>query len=300
MERAAALALAPARPCASIGGLPYRIAAPPEAVEVEDPYAAVLRAQRRRARLVSALVAVFVACGLIKVARSGTQPSSRPPLTEETRVSSARVAIAGARARSAAAQARFETGVRLAIAQDVGPRPDLGVCPIGLSRAPSLVHSRAAFPLLIIGAAEVADPIPSQAVADVLADVGRAEARLAAGRFEEATLYARALDRPERFGYDVILVARATKQVRALSGNAYEPGEIEGRAYVFDFASGRVVCAGEVTARSSKAIGYVYSDRDDTPARLGPVASMGDAIREDIRWQTERAIIEAVRWRAGP
>ena len=120
-----------------------------------------------------------------------------------------------------------------------------------------------------------------------------------AGRFEEANLYGRALDRPERFGYDVVLVARAATKPRAVSGTEYVPGEIEGRAYVYDFASARVVCAADVKAKSSKQIGYVYSDRSDTPPSLGPLASMGDAIHEDIRLQTERAIVDAVRWRAG-
>ena len=98
----------------------------------------------------------------------------------------------------------------------------------------------------------------------------------------------------------MVLVARTTREPRAVSGRAYEPGEIEGRAYLYDFSSGRVVCAGDLTAKSSKEIGYVYSDRSDTPPSLGPVASMGDAIHEDIRLQTERAIVAALRWRAGP
>jgi hypothetical protein len=248
---------------------------------------------------VSALVVICCAGGLARVARSGQRPPPRRPITEATRLGGARVAIASARARASAAQVRFETAVREAIAQDIGPRPDLGACPVALPSTSSLVYGRTAFPLLVVDRTEVVATLPSQAIADVLADARRAEGHLAAGRFEEATLYARALDRPERFGYDVVLVANASKQVRALSGNAYEPGEIEGRAYLFDFASGRVVCAGDVKARSSKEIGYVYSDRNDTPVSLGPVASMGDAIREDIRRQTERAIIGAMRWRAG-
>lgn len=282
--------------------VPYRIAAPPapepfEDPGAEEPYAAVLRAQRRRARVVSVLVALFVAGGLAKVARSGQPP--RRPLTEATRVDSAREAIASARARAAAAQTRFEHDMRLAIDGDLVPRPDLGACPLPLPAAPSLMAGRPSFPLLVVERDEVRGTLPSQAVAGVLADVRRAEGHLAAGRFEEAKLYARALDRPERFGYDVVLVARAATKPRALSGSEYVPGEMAGRAYLYDFASGRVVCAGDVAARSSKAIGYVFSDRSDTPAWLGPVASMGDAIQEDIRLQTERAIVDAMKWRAG-
>lgn len=281
-------------------GVPYRINAlpEPEPAEVEDPYARVLRAQRRRARLVSVLVVIGAAGGVVKVARS-SQPPPRRVITEATRTDGARAAIAGARARAASAQARFEAGMREALAAKVVARADLGACPFALP-AGSLASGRAAFPLLTIEQSDASGTLPSQAVAGVLADVHRAEAHLAAGRFEEAQLYARALDRPERFGYDVVLVASTRKRPRALSGNEFEPGDIEGRAYVYDFASGRVVCAGDVKAKSSKEIGYVFSDRTDTPAWLGPVASMSDAISEDMRLQTERAIVAAVQFRAGP
>jgi hypothetical protein len=283
--------------------VPYRIPAPPEphTLDVEEPYAAVLRAQcrnARNARIAGVLVVVGLAVGVAKVARSNPPP--RQPLTEAVRIDGARVAIAGARARAASAQVRFEATMRQAIADDVVPRPDLGACPITLPAASSLVAGRTAFPLLSVARAEVGETLPSQAVAGVLADVRRAEGHLAAGRFEEAKLYARALDQPERFGYDVVLVARTAMEPRAVSGHAYEPGEIEGQAYLYDFSSGRVVCAGDVTSKSSREIGYVYSDRSDTPPSLGPVASMGDAIREDLQLQTERAIVAALRWRSGP
>jgi hypothetical protein len=281
--------------------LPYRIASPPEPepAESEDPYAAVLRAQRRRARIVSAAVVLFAAAGLARAARSGPSHAQRR-IPEAARVDGARLAIAGARVRAGAAQVRFEAKMREAIGEDLAPRPDLGVCPIALPPASSLVRGRPAFPLLTIERAELTGTLPSQAVAGVLTDVRRAEAHLAAGRVEEAKLYALALDRPERFGYDVVLVARAAKRPRALPGNQYEPGEIQGRAYIYEFASGRVVCAADVEARSSRAVGYVFSDRIDTPASLGPVASMGDAIEADIVLQTERAIVEGVRWRVEP
>lgn len=289
--------------------MPYRIAAPPDPdpAEIEDPYAAVLRGQRRRARLVSALVLVFCGAGLAKVALAKVSPAERDPKAtsarpEIVRIERARIAIAGASARAASAQARFESALRSAIDDGVVARPDLGACPITLPAASSLVLGRTSFPLLTVDRAEVggAGTLPSQAVAAVLADVRLAESHLAAGRFEEAALYGRALDRAERFGYDVVLVAQADKKPRALSGSAYEPGDIAGRAFVYDFASGKVVCAGDVHAKSSRSIGYVYSDRNDAPASLGAIASMSDAIREDIYLQTERAIIDAIHYRSGP
>jgi hypothetical protein len=282
--------------------VPYRVSSPPdrEPEELEDPYVAVLRRQRRRTRVMSVAVVVLAGAGLVKVARSSEPPRDRAVRAEAARIAGAREALASARARAEGAQARFEAGVREAIAQDVGPRGDLGACPVTLPPASSIVRGRAAFPLLTVRRDELGGRLPSQAVAEVLADARRAEAHLAAGRSEEATLYARALDRPERFAYDVVLVTEADKPVRALSGTAYEPGEIAGRAYLYDFASQRVVCAGDVRAQSSREVGYMYSDRDDTPPSLGPLASMDDAIREDIRRQTEQAIRTALRFRSGP
>jgi hypothetical protein len=262
----------------------------------------VLRSQGRRARIVTAGIALLLVAGAVKIARSDR--SHRRAVVTEARikkaVGGARGAIDGAHARATGAQSSFDRGVREAVGQDLGPRPDLGACPIALPAATSLVSGRPAFPLLTVERLEIRETLPSQAVAGVLVDVRRAEAHLAAGRMAEAALYGRALDRPERFGYEVVLVARVSKRPYALSGSAYEPGELAGRAYLYDFTSERVVCAGEVRAKSSEAIGYTFSERVDAPVALGPTASMGDAIREDIRLQTERAIVEAVRWRAGP
>jgi hypothetical protein len=280
--------------------VPYRIAAPPQPdpADVEHPYAAVLRAQRRRARLLSVVVVLIAGAGITKVVRSGRVPH-RFVMTEATRADGARRAIDGARSRASLAQVNFETGVRAAIGQGVVPRSDLGVCPITLVESSAVSTPAAAFPLLTIDRADIAQVLPSQAVAGVLADVHRAEVHLTAGRYEEAALYARALDRPERFGYEVVLLAAKNKPPRARSGAEYEPGEIEGRAYLYDFASGRVVCAGDVHAKSSSSIGYTFSDRPDAPTRLSVVASMSDAVTEDMRKQTERAIVDAMKWRAG-
>jgi len=288
-------------------GVPYRIPAPPapEPEEAEHPYAAVLRAQRRRGRSVTAALVIVLAGGvaIAKVARSGAPPR-RLALTEAVVLEAAggaRQTIDHARGRAHDAQAQFEQRVREAVGLDLAPRPDLGECPIALPAASTLSTGHApAFPLLTLERVEIAATLPSQAVAGVLADVRRAEAHLASGRIAEATLYGRALDRPERFGYEVVLLARTSKRPRALSGNAYEPGEIDGRAFLYDFASNRVVCAGDVHAKSSKGISYTFSERVDAPVALGPTASMSEAIDDDMRLQTERAIIESLRWRAGP
>jgi hypothetical protein len=260
----------------------------------------VLRAQRRRARLISIAVLIFLAGGVAKVAQSGEKPRARRASTEAERIEVARSAIASARARASLAQSRFEVAIRDAVQQGLGPRPDLGACPVKLPAASSLAYGRPAFPVLTVERSEIGVTLPSQAVGAVLADVRRAEGHLASGRFEEATLYARALDRPERFDFDVVLIADSMNPPRARSGTEYDPGEIAGRVFVYDFTRGRVVCAADMRAKSSKAVPYTFSDRTDAPARLGALASMSDAIREDIRLQTEHAIVDSIRWTAGP
>ena len=166
--------------------MPYRIPAPPEPepLDVEEPYAAVLRAQcrnARNARIAGILVVVALAGGVAKVAHSSSPP--RRPVTEAVRIDGARVAIASARARAASAQLRFEATMREVITDDLTPRADLGACPIALPAASSVAAGRAAFPLLVVARSEVGETLPSQAVAGVLADVRRAEGHLAAGRF---------------------------------------------------------------------------------------------------------------------
>ncbi|MBS2011278.1 MAG: hypothetical protein JST00_00085 [Deltaproteobacteria bacterium] len=281
--------------------MPYRIPSPPppEEPESEEPYAAVIRAQRTRGRLLTAFLCLAIVGGAAKVARSSQQQHPRARSMEADRIGNARAAIGAAHLRATAAQTRFDHAMREAIGDDVGPREDLGACPIRLAEPSSLVRGRASFPLLTIERADLKESLPSQAVAAVLADVRRAEKHVAAGRYEEAALYARALDRDDRFDFDVVLVAKHSTRPRALSGTEFVPGEITGRAYVYDFRSGKVVCAADITAKSSKEIGYVFSDRHDAPADLGAVAMMTEAIEEDLRFQTERAIAREMKLRAG-
>ncbi len=285
--------------------MPYRIATPPppEEPETEEPYAAVIRAQRRRARLMTVAIALCIVGGAAKVAHSGTTAGSRPtqPRNDEAeRIAAARTAIESARMRARAAQARYDHGVRAAIGEDLGPRADLGTCPIALPAPTTLVKGRAAFPLVTIEHADLKEQLPSPTVAAVLADVARAEKHLAAGRWQEAKLYARALDRDDRFGWDVVLVAKSSKRPKAVTGGEFVAGELSGRAYLYDFASGRVVCAANIAVKSSKEIGYNFSDVPDAPAGLGPIAMMSDAIEEDMRLQVERAIVRELVVRAGP
>jgi hypothetical protein len=189
--------------------------------------------------------------------------------------------------------------VRAAIGEGAGPRPDLGACPTTLPRRQGALRG-AAFPLLVIEHADLSATLPSQAIAGMLADVQRAETHVAGLRFEEASLYARALAQRDRLGTEVVFLASTWKRPRALGADSYEPGRIAGRALLYDFASGRVICAAEVEAASSKSVGYAYSYGAEVPIAYGRERSMEAYVDDDLRTQLERAIADAMTFRAGP
>ena len=280
--------------------MPYRIPSPPEPdAPEEEPYAEVLRRQRRRARIVSAVVLLSCGAGVLATARvAASQPvPTRPRISENERVDAAHRAAESVRRRAAEQQERFAANMRDAVLSNVSPSAEAAACPVQFARDEAVKGMTTArrFPLLVVRESELADALPSQVVADVLADATRAEKHIAAGHFEEATLYARALDRADRFGVEVVLVTKESQEAHVLSTGAFSPGLLRGRAYLYEFASGRVVCAADVEAKTSKSIGYVYSDHNDAPTWLGPRASLDSAIDADLRHNTESAIIAAMR-----
>ncbi|MDB4942609.1 MAG: hypothetical protein JWP97_2143 [Labilithrix sp.] len=290
--------------------MPYRAFTPPEPdpPELEEPYVAVLRAQRRRARLTTCLaLAAAFAVGTAKAASvrgsaRATAEASRAQQVRErvARREAAHQAIGRATERAHAAQARFDRTVHAALAAGMRPRPELGACPVELPIARLPVWGKSAFPLLVVSSDEARGVLPSQSVAEILGDVRRAEQHLDAGRYEEAVLYADALERPERLTREVVVTsAPESRPPEVVSGAAFQPGAVVGSVYLYDFAADAVVCAGSLDARSSGSVGYVYADQLDAPARLSARASMADAIAEDLRVQVEKAAREGLRFRSG-
>lgn len=282
---------------------PYRVAAAPEPDEPEgeEPYAALLRAQQRRARMflsfAASVLTATIAAAVARPAPAEPDGAAETARRREARRTRARDAIASARGRAAAMQSRFADDVRAAVTAGVAPRDGTEACPIRIAAPTGLARGRA-FPLVVVTRADVdAANVPSRAIADVLADVSRAEEHLAAGRYEEATLYADALEHPGRLVFDVVLVASKDEKPSVTSDLSFVPGDIEGRAYLYEFASRRVVCAADVRAKSSNAIGYAYSIgiADDAPPAAGRAASMKDAVDLDMEMQIERAVALGMR-----
>jgi hypothetical protein len=237
---------------------------------------------------------------------------------EEVRRSRARDAIASSRSRAAAEQERFAVGIRAAVASEVQARPELGECPITLAEPTGIGRP---FPLVIVSRSDVdALRVPSQAIAEVLAEIARAEEHMASGRYEEAALYADALDRPggaerprpsEATGFgraqrgesggrlvvDVVLVQDVDVAPKVTNESTFVPGKLAGQAYLYEFASHRVICTTHAEAENAPSIGYAYAI--DGPTWRGRSASLDATLTRDLRTSLERSIATSMTMRAG-
>ena len=281
--------------------LPYRVPSPPppEEPETEEPYAKVLRAQQRRAR-VTAIVAGSALAALVLASFARPAPAQTsvddPVKREEARRTRAREAIASARGRATAEQERFAVAIYAALAANFQPKHALGACPIALA-VPSGIGR--AFPLVVVDRQEVEGlRVPSQAIAEVLADVARAEEHLANGRYEEATLYADALDRPGRLVVDVVLVQDVNEPPKVTNESTFVPGKLAGQAYLYEFASHRVICTARAEAANATSVGYAYAL--DGPAWRGAKPSLDATLTRELRTSLERSIATSMKLRAGP
>jgi hypothetical protein len=131
--------------------------------------------------------------------------------------------------------------------------------------------------------------LPSQMVAEVLRDVDRAGQHLASYAFETATLYANALASKDRYRHEIVVLAQSFTRPRASSQTAFDRGKLEGRVFLYDFATSKVVCAGTIAVTSSRQIGFTYSPAGDAPAAVGREGSLAHAIDEDMELQIAKA-----------
>jgi hypothetical protein len=278
---------------------PYRIPCAPEeeAPEAPHPYLRVLRAERLRARALAA--AALVGALSVTIAFVGTGSASadarrarhvRAHMDEALRISShrtelARSDLALARRKALEAQARFESG--LAEARAAGPRGDgRATCPTD-----ALGPNK---PILSV-VDDTAHGLPSRTVDDALESVRRAEIHLDAGRFDTAEAYLRALAAKGRWGREIVVVAKAARPPRLTTERTYEPGEVEGRAYLWDFREGRVLCAADVRATSSREVDFTYAGAADAKVEAGRTTRLVASLEYDLTRAVERAAHDALR-----
>ncbi len=95
--------------------------------------------------------------------------------------------------------------------------------------------------------------------------------------------------------YDVVIVATMWRMPSAdVTGTSFEGGYVSGTAYLHDYASGSVLCAGSIEASTtSEVVDYRATGFDEG-------RTLNDMLRAEMVGQIERAISRGVVYRAGP
>lgn len=262
-----------------------------------DAYEALLRARAARGRSIVTVLCGGVA-GLSILALAEAPPASRSPaetaeMRAAARIAAARQTIAIAEKEAAEEQALFADAI---LAASEIPHSPSGVpCGLTFPEPTHLATGKQNFPLLVVAKGD--RRLPSPSIATVLADIERAKEHLDNGHFMDGILYANALEAKTRLRHDVVLVTTRVKPPLRTSASSFEPGEIDGRAYVYDFTAHRVTCAGDIHASSSRQVEYAYVPGHSASAALDPHAdpysqgpSLTASLDGDLRVQVQRAI----------
>ncbi len=270
---------------------PYRIVAAPE-VESHgeaDAYEAGLRARASRPYRVGALVGVLVAVALgAFVARNAPHRSreaaealGRARLAHYTRET-----IATTRAFAGREQAAFSATLIAAIDGDFAPAASACARQVA---APSSTLGKAGFPMLVVAKGD--HDLPSPSLGPLLADVNRAEEQLRAGRTIEAAAAAGelAMRMQNTPRYGIVIVTTSMKHPLRTSPSSFEPGELSGRAYLYDAAVRRVVCESDVHAASSREIAYNYFPTSAS-ASMNEGPRLSASLDDDLERQIRRAV----------
>lgn len=280
---------------------PYRIATrpDPDLPDEADAYEVLLRARARRARRF-----VTTICGSLAVlslmALAETPPKRRAPDLADgraaMRLANARDTIAMARAFAEREQARFAATMAAVLDADLAPERGQPACGIVFPEASRLVQRRQSFPLLVVAKGD--RHLPSPSVSTMLKEVNRADEHLAAGRTADAILHATALsarmaNAAADLRYDVVLVTTTMRHPVRTTPTSFEPGELSGRAYVYDFSEQRVTCVGDIQAASSRTIEYSYDSASNAPAAMDMGPRLSASLDEDLDVQIQRAIARA-------
>lgn len=212
--------------------------------------------------------------------------------------------MAESRAKAAQRDAAFVQG-RSGIGQLV-PRPDLGPCSVRLPRnssRPGRGWQAPSYRLRTVTAAEVPG-LQSAYGRSVEAGAAQYESDLDRSWYRE--------DGPEDFMrrvegfarapgpvYEVIMVVQERRDpVGGSPTTGFIPGYVRGRAYLYHYDMGRVICAADIHAESSESVEY----RTTTIAggvNLGdPLAAYG-ALQADLQDQVRRTIARDLRFAAG-
>jgi hypothetical protein len=216
-------------------------------------------------------------------------------------------ALAEAKARDTEHRNAWRAAIDAAVAGGITERPDLGPCPTK-----------------VFGPSRIKGELPSMpswlTVAKTPADVARTEPAIGWSREREANSLeerskrgntdrdaeklvkdALAFSADDAWTYDVLMVIDRT--VAAVSGTKakeFTSGEIDGRAYLYDYRKKAVTCAGRVHAENSDEVRFTYTRRFGDPSGGSISMELEQALANDLTIEEYRAAADAVHFRAGP
>ncbi|NOU33555.1 MAG: hypothetical protein HOO96_37135 [Polyangiaceae bacterium] len=207
------------------------------------------------------------------------------------------------------AMAACRTAWTQAAARELAERPDLGRCPEYLATPEK--------PKAAAGGFSFGSHLPFRQVAsraelatagcargsELEADLRDAKETLTR-RYETPEAAEYAVKRAERMngyweaGYDVVFLLTSRREAVGVPGVGFDPGAVDGLAYLYSYRTREVACVTPVHARSSTELDYMYNKNqygiDDRHTALDR------ALKTDLDYRTELAIANGMRFRAGP
>ena len=216
-------------------------------------------------------------------------------------------ALAAARARSAEKRKAWRAGIDAAIAGGITGRLDLGPCPTkvyGPGRAKGELPSMPSWLTVAKTPADVATTEPAIAWSrDREASSLEERARRGNTDREADKLVKEALafDRDDAWTFEVLMIIDRTVAAVSLSKvEGFTSGEVDGRAYLYDYRQKAVTCAGPVHAESSDEVRFKFTRRIGDPTDGSGSVELDHALANDLTIEGYRAAADAVRFRAGP
>jgi hypothetical protein len=216
-------------------------------------------------------------------------------------------ALEEARAHGAEVKKGWRTAIDAAVAAGITGRPDLGRCPT-----------------TVYGPTRSKDEYPSMPswlnVAKTPADVATIEPAIWASRTSSAddlekrskgihtdreaerlVQEVQAFSKAEAWTFDVLMIIdRKVPAVSLGKTEGFTSGEVDGRAFLYDYRRKAVTCAGRVHAENSDEVRFRYTRRLGDPLDGSGTVELDHALANDLTIESYRAAAEAVHFRAGP
>jgi hypothetical protein len=119
---------------------------------------------------------------------------------------------------------------------------------------------------------------------------------------KEAQSFARNYNEKEDYrAWEVLMVVdKRVAPVALTQEKGFASGEVEGRAWLYDYRSDAVTCAGRLHAENSDEVRFKYTRRLGDPLGGSGWQELDHALANDLQQESYRAAADALHFRAGP